>query len=139
MKILNKIKSINSYFYRNFFAPRLYNYRNGDILKNNLSIKNIHSGKRCFIIGNGPSVSNLNLGQLSNEYTFVMAEFEKNIQARELQPKFHIITDSVYFTEDTTEYWPRRLREKDEEISTDTTMINNKPAKTLLIKKKQFN
>jgi len=138
MKVLNKLKFINSYFYRNFFAPRLYNYRDGDILKKNLGIKNIYLGKRCFIIGNGPSVSNLNLEKLSNEYTFVMAEFEKNTQARELRPKFHIITDSVYFTEDTTEYWPRRLREKDKEISTDTTMIINMAARPFIEKYNLF-
>ena len=138
MKILNKIKSINSYLYRNFFIPRLYDYRDRDILKKNLGIKNIHPSKRCFIIGNGPSVSDLDLGRLKNEYTFVMAEFEKNIQATKLQPKFHIITDSVYFTEGLTEYWPARFRAKDKEISPDTTMIINLAAKSFVEKYNLF-
>jgi hypothetical protein len=32
--------------------------------------KNIHRGKRCFIIGNGPSLKNTDLTLLKNEYTF---------------------------------------------------------------------
>lgn len=138
MNILKKIKILLSYLYRNFLAPRLYSIRDTKILSLNLSIKDKNAGKRCFIIGNGPSVSSIDLEKLSNEYTFVMAEFEKNIQAKKLRPKFHIITDSAYFTEDETEYWPRRLREKDREISTDTTMIINLAAKKFIEKYNLF-
>jgi hypothetical protein len=34
--------------------------------------KNIHRGERCFIIGNGPSLNQLDLTLLKNEYTFGM-------------------------------------------------------------------
>jgi hypothetical protein len=33
---------------------------------------NIHHGKRCFIIGNGPSLKNTDLSKLKDEYTFGM-------------------------------------------------------------------
>ena len=33
---------------------------------------NLHSGKRCFIIGNGPSLKNTDLSKLKHEYTFGM-------------------------------------------------------------------
>src|SRR5574338_1535950 len=33
---------------------------------------NLHQGKRCFIIGNGPSLKDTDLGKLRNEYTFGM-------------------------------------------------------------------
>jgi hypothetical protein len=36
------------------------------------SYKDIHRGKRCFIIGNGPSLNQLDLTLLKNEYTFGM-------------------------------------------------------------------
>lgn len=35
-----------------------------------LSLKDIHKGKRCFIIGGSPSLSELDLTKLNNEYTF---------------------------------------------------------------------
>jgi hypothetical protein len=41
--------------------------------KNQLSkFKNIHQGKRCFIIGNGPSLKKTDISKLKNEYTFGM-------------------------------------------------------------------
>jgi hypothetical protein len=33
---------------------------------------NIHTGRRCFILGNGPSLKNTDLSRLKNEYTFGM-------------------------------------------------------------------
>ncbi len=34
--------------------------------------QNIHQGQRCFIIGNGPSLKNMDLSPLKNEFTFGM-------------------------------------------------------------------
>lgn len=34
--------------------------------------KNIHTGKRCFILGNGPSLKDTDLKKLKNEFTFGM-------------------------------------------------------------------
>ena len=36
------------------------------------ALKDIHKGKRCFIIGNGPSLKNTDISKLRNEYTFGM-------------------------------------------------------------------
>ena len=36
------------------------------------AMKDIHRGKRCFIIGNGPSLKNTDLSKLKDEYTFGM-------------------------------------------------------------------
>ncbi len=37
-----------------------------------LKFHNIHQGKRCFIVGNGPSLKQTDLSKLKNEYTFGM-------------------------------------------------------------------
>jgi hypothetical protein len=39
------------------------------------AFKDIHKGERCFIIGNGPSLKNTDLGKLKGEYTFGMNRF----------------------------------------------------------------
>ncbi|MBI2064472.1 MAG: hypothetical protein HYT62_00240 [Candidatus Yanofskybacteria bacterium] len=134
MSILSKIRHVDSYLYRNLIAPRLYSWRDRKILEKNLELKNKYAGKRCFIIGGGPSVSNIDLGILSNEYTFVMAEFDKNLEYLKLMPKFHIIADSAYFSEDQTEYWPERLRAKSGFIPTQTIMYINIGAKSFIDK-----
>jgi hypothetical protein len=38
-------------------------------------LKDIHKGKRAFIIGNGPSLNQTDLGRLKNEVTFAMNRF----------------------------------------------------------------
>lgn len=41
-----------------------------DTIRNIKKFHNIHSGKRCFVIGNGPSLQKTNMTKLRNEYTF---------------------------------------------------------------------
>ena len=40
------------------------------ITEQNEKFKNIHAGERCFIMGNGPSIKNIDLSLLKDEYVF---------------------------------------------------------------------
>ncbi len=42
------------------------------LIQTNEKYRNIHDGERCFIIGNGPSLKNVNLSKLCNEYTITV-------------------------------------------------------------------
>ena len=53
---------------------RLHPWRRDSIHKLN-SIRDTHTGERCFIIGNGPSLKNTDLGKLKNEFTIGMNRF----------------------------------------------------------------
>lgn len=132
--IVNKIKSIPSYFYRNYAAPRIYSIRDKKILSQNAELKNKYTGQHCFIIGAGPSIADINLAELNKEHTFVINEFEKNKQYHSLKPKFHVITESNYFTEGGPEYWRGRFKEKDRYIPVDTAMIINLAARSFIQK-----
>ena len=57
--------------------------------------KNKYSG-RCFIIGNGPSISNQNLNILENEFTFVTNRFILNPNFGKIKPSFYCISDPVF-------------------------------------------
>ncbi|MBI9049644.1 MAG: DUF115 domain-containing protein [Anaerolineaceae bacterium] len=46
-----------------------------DSIRKLKALNNIHAGKRCFIIGNGPSLQKMDLSLLRNEYTFGMNRF----------------------------------------------------------------
>lgn len=137
-KVLKKVNKIPSYLYRNYVAPRLYSVRDKKILSKNLELKNKYTGKRCFLIGAGPSIAATDLSKLKQEFTFVVNEFEKNPQHKALSPKFHIITESNYFTEGGPEYWLGRFKEKDRDISTETTMIISLRAKPFIEKNGLF-
>lgn len=138
MGLLTKIKGVKSYLYRNLIAPRWYSWRDHKVLKNNRKLRGKYAGKRCFIVASGPSVSNIDLAQLRNEYTFVMTEFDKNPQFAKLDPKFYVIADSAYFTEGEAEYWPAQLKKKDQAISQNTVMILGLGAKPFVEKYKLF-
>ena len=132
--VIKKIKILPSYFYRNYAAPIFYSLRDRNMLLNNLEIKNKYAGQRCFLIGAGPSIASMDLSKLSQEYTFVVNEFETNKQYCSLMPKFHIISDSDYFNESGPEYWRIRFKEKSRAISTNTTMIVNLAARPFILK-----
>ncbi len=57
-------------------------------------LKNKYKGKRCFIIGNGPSLNKTNLSLLKNEYTFAVKSFIPNgIKMFQLIPNFYCFSD----------------------------------------------
>ena len=43
--------------------------------ENNKRFHNTHNGERCFILGNGPSLKEVNLRELSNEFVFTVNNF----------------------------------------------------------------
>lgn len=66
-------------------------------VKQNIKYKNIHEGKRCFILGNGPSLKEQDLSPLKNEIVFVVNQASRNPQICELKPKYHFWVDPVFF------------------------------------------
>lgn len=46
-----------------------------NLVKENDRLHNLHYGKRCFIIGNGPSIGTLPVADFQEEYTFSVNEF----------------------------------------------------------------
>lgn len=67
-------------------------------LKNNRRLKELYKGKRCFIIGNGPSIKNQDLTLLRDEYTFVTNNFILHELVSEINPSFYCIVDPNMYT-----------------------------------------
>ncbi|GAB3940711.1 hypothetical protein GCM10028805_02930 [Spirosoma harenae] len=57
------------------------------------SLKDKYKGQRCFIIGNGPSLNNLDLTKLKNEYTFGVNAIYLNYDKMEFHPTFYVVED----------------------------------------------
>jgi hypothetical protein len=66
------------------------NYNNIDNLR---SLKNKYRKKRCFIIGSGPSISQLDLSPLKNQYTFGHNAFYLIENDIGFLPTFYVIED----------------------------------------------
>ena len=59
--------------------------------------KNLHAGKRCFIIGNGPSILKQDLTRLRDEIVFVTNSFALHHQYNEINPNYYCVSDSLFF------------------------------------------
>lgn len=135
---LNKIRHGFGYIHRNIIYPRILNFKYRDVLKNNLELKNIHSNKRCFIFGNGPSVKNLDLNKFRNEYIFVVNEFDRHPQFKNLEHVYHIIADPYYFVNDKNTYFWERIKNKSDTANKNTSFIFHIAGKNLIKKENLF-
>lgn len=66
-------------------------------IKQNKALKNSHKGERCFIFGNGPSLSKLNFKNFENEFTFTMNQLTRNKDFHKLKTNFHFWSDERFF------------------------------------------
>jgi Protein of unknown function DUF115 len=64
---------------------------------------NAYKGKRCFIIGNGPSLNKHDLSLLENEYTFGVNSFYYKTRESGFRPFFYVVEDSSVMKENIEE------------------------------------
>jgi len=58
-------------------------------------LRNKHSGERCFIIGNGPSLNKLDLTKLKNEITFGVNAIYLNYEKMQFHPTYYVVEDHL--------------------------------------------
>lgn len=80
-----------------------------DIAKNEKEI-GCFAGKRCFIIGNGPSVKTEDLSLLKDEIVFTVNDMYLYEQFTELNTDYHLLFDPLYFQD--IEDVVRRINDK---------------------------
>lgn len=59
--------------------------------------KDIHKGKRCFVICTGPSLTVEDVDKLRDEYTFGMNSIVKLFDKTEWRPTYYIISDALAY------------------------------------------
>jgi hypothetical protein len=65
----------------------------GNESKKMKSFKNKFKGKRCFIIGNGPSLNLIDVEKLKDEYTFGVNSFFYKTETTGIKPTFYVVED----------------------------------------------
>ncbi|MDI1304838.1 MAG: DUF115 domain-containing protein [bacterium] len=66
----------------------------------NSAFKNVHAGERCFILGTGPSLNDLNgyqIEKLRSEIVFGVNSLYKSSVTSDLNPKYYTLIDNVYW------------------------------------------
>lgn len=64
-----------------------------NILEKNAELRGLHAGKRCFIVGSGPSIGRQNLLLLRDEIKIVVNHFYKHEKFKEIGPDYWICAD----------------------------------------------
>ncbi len=84
------------------------------ILKENVALRGRHAGeRRCFVIGNGPSLKGMDLKLLAEEYTIAANSFYKHPDARLIGLDYLCINDPHFMTDEPrTVAWHRTIAEK---------------------------
>lgn len=67
------------------------------LLVGNEEFKGIYQGRRCFIIGNGPSVRDVDFSLLKDEIVFTVNQLPRLERFRELETNFHLWADERFF------------------------------------------
>jgi len=76
------------------------------IRKNRLCLerfKGIHAGKRCFIIGNGPSLGHMDLSPLENEFTIGMNRIYLLFEKMLFSPTYYVCINELVLEQFSTE------------------------------------
>ena len=84
------------------------------ILKKNKTYKNIHEGQRCFIVGNAPSINELDLSLLCGETVFSVSSGYHHPLYGTYKPKYHCLPQLTYthlFTEQVAIEWFKEMHE----------------------------
>jgi len=74
------------------------------LLKQNARFKDRYRGKRCFIVGNGPSVVKQDLLLLKNEHVFSVSNGYHHKDYQSVRPAFHCVPQLSYSDIFTQEY-----------------------------------
>jgi len=88
------INPLYAYRNRERLLPYLKNRTTGFIRFRQLKeFKNRHAGKRCFIIGNGPSLTMSDLGRLTSELTFAANKIYLAFDQTDWRPSYYVVED----------------------------------------------
>jgi len=106
-RIINESKDIRDVLlptFKDFSYPKreLYDVPEADIGQLE-KFRNAFLGKRCFIIGNGPSLNKHDLSLLENEYSFGVNSFYYKTKETGFRPTFYVVEDTSVMKENLKE------------------------------------
>ncbi len=103
-----------------------YYLKHRNLVRRNKLYYNKHQGKRCFIIGSGPSMAYTDISTLVNEHVIALNSFFVNPQCNEvllnnIPEKYYLVPPN--HPPQTEEDWTQTLRTMEEKIKFPITMF----------------
>jgi hypothetical protein len=78
----------------------IFDFPTKKIIKKNRDYHDLHKGERCFILGTGPSLKEININEinkLKHEITFGVNSFYKSEVGSQLKPSYYTLMDNLYW------------------------------------------
>ncbi len=105
--MINQIKRMKAYIVKSTYrflymiSRSLFSFSSNRVAKNRQtiqSLKNIHDGKRCFIIGNGPSLKAEDLEKIAinGDISFAANKINAIFPKTQWRPTYYSVTDETY-------------------------------------------
>lgn len=90
------------------------NSRKDKILEANAALANEFSQKKCYVLGNSPSLNNHDLHKLENEWVFCVNTFFVHEHFDVIKPNFYVIADLdlILLDDEATKNWWQKMIEK---------------------------
>ncbi len=94
------------------------------VLSPNEILRNVHQGKRCFILGTGPSINSQDLSPLKKEHCIYMSRFYHHEQYFTLNPQYHFLSGAIHheLPLDVCYAWYQEIEQK---IPSSVTLLIN--------------
>lgn len=105
-----------------------------ELLKTNEQFRKCAKRKRCFVLGNGPSLRDVDFEWLKDEDVITVNQASRHPDFKKLRPKFHFWADPTFFDIDPDNPGDRELLNAMCSINSD----NHKPACFFPIQQKDF-
>lgn len=114
----------NTIKYTKYLYQKTLCKKHKQLLKNK-ELKDIYQNKRCFVLGNGPSLNNQKIELLKDEIVFMVNRSFLDKRYQIIKPKYHVIVDNKLATGE----WP---------ITYLDDIININPEVTFLLNSKWY-
>ena len=95
-----------------------------ELLSKNQRFKDLHVGERCFILGNGPSLKDVDLSLLADEFVFTVNYFSFVDGYEKVKMNVHVATDPAFFEIDNSRL---NIKNFDRTITNYKAMIQDNP------------
>jgi hypothetical protein len=77
-----------------------------NLLAKNKELKRIHAGRRCFLVGNGPSLNSQDVLLLRDEVKIVVNQFYLHPQIQQINPTYWVLADPLYWRSPQDQFLP---------------------------------
>jgi hypothetical protein len=89
-----------------------------DVLQKNKLLKNVHAGRRCFLVGNGPSLNTQDITLLKDEIAIVATSFYRHQHAKVINPSYWVFADPQFWQNPEQYFIPTFNQALSKDIST---------------------